>query len=263
MSKKLNEIISNISIGADKITAASRQMNQASLKIAEEAGQQAASTEQFSATIEEMMSNIQQTTLSARETETIAVSAASEIQKGNEMTEAAEKGMKDIAERIKIVSDIAFKTNLLSLNAAIEAARAGEHGKGFAVVASEIKKLAEQSRKAAQEIELLTNNGVKLSEESRVKLRETVPEINKTSKLVQEIVYSATEQETGANHVNTAIHDLSKIAQQNASFADLLANSAEQLATQAEELHKMVNFFKLGDTTSNYGEASEQALLSE
>ncbi len=245
MSKKLHEIISNITSSADKITNTGRHMNSASMKIAHDASKQASATEEFSATMQQMLSNIAQTTINAKQTEKIALSTSKEIKKGTELTEASEKGMKAIADKIKIVADIAFKTNLLSLNAAIEAARAGEHGKGFAVVAAEIKKLAEQSRNAALEIEGLTQNGVKLSEESRAKLRETVPEIGKTSKLVQEIVFSATEQETGANHVNQAILELSKIAQENASFADLLANSAEQLSEQAEELNEMVSFFNL------------------
>ncbi|MCF8365752.1 MAG: methyl-accepting chemotaxis protein [Bacteroidales bacterium] len=245
MSNNLRDIISNISSGADKIRTTSLKMNAASMKIAHEASQQASSTEEFSSTIEEMMANVSQTSVNAQATGKIALQASKEIEKGSRLTESAEKGMKAIADKIKIVTDIAFKTNLLSLNAAIEAARAGEHGKGFAVVASEIKKLAERSRNAALEIEALTNEGVKLSNESKVKMSETVPEINKTAKLVQEIVYSASEQQGSAVHINQAIQELNLIARRNASFADLLANSAEQLSEQADELHKMVKFFKI------------------
>lgn len=250
MSKKLCEIISSISTGAERIHTASQHMNTASENIAHEASQQASSTEELSATIEQMMSNIEQTAENAKQTEKIALNASKEIETGNRLTEDAEKGMKAIDAKIKMVTDIAFKTNLLSLNAAVEAARAGQHGKGFAVVAAEIKKLAEQSRNAAQEITSLTKRGVALSEESRSKLSVIVPEINQTSRLVQEIVYSATEQEAGANQVNQAIQELSKIAQQNASFAEELTQSAGELSQQALRLSELVNFFKLNSKRS-------------
>jgi methyl-accepting chemotaxis protein len=250
MSKKLCEIISNISTGANRIHSASQHMNAASENIAHEASQQASSTEELSATIEQMMSNIEQTAENAKQTEKIALNASREIETGNRLTEDAEKGMKAIDGKIKMVTDIAFKTNLLSLNAAVEAARAGQHGKGFAVVAAEIKKLAEQSRNAAQEITALTKKGVELSEESRSKLSVIVPEINRTSKLVQEIVYSATEQEAGANQVNLAIQELSKIAQQNAAFAEELTRSAAELSDQAIRLSEMVSFFELNKNRS-------------
>ncbi len=250
MSQKLCEIISNITAGAEKIKSTSHHMKTASRNISHEASQQASSTEELSATIEQMMANIEQTTENAKQTEIIALNASKEIETGNRLSEVAEKGMRVIAGKIKMVTDIAFKTNLLSLNAAVEAARAGRHGKGFAVVAAEIKKLAEQSRNVAQEITELTKRGVELTEESRSKLSVIVPEINRTSRLVQEIVYSATEQETGANQVNQAIQELSKIAQQNASFAEELTQSAGELAQQAVELSELVSFFKLNKQRS-------------
>lgn len=247
MLSRISEIILNISKGAELITSTSEEMNSASVKISQEANRQAASTEEFSSTMEEMLSNIHQTTSNARLTEKIAKNATIEIQNGNKLVEAAVAAMTDIADKIRIVSDIAFRTNLLSLNAAIEAARAGEHGKGFAVVAAEVKKLAERSRTAAHEIENLTQHGVKVSEESRLKLHQIVPEIEKTTQLVQDIVNAGNEQELGANEMNNAIQELNKIAQQNASYASILAANAEELLVQAQELNSLVAFFKLGD----------------
>ena len=106
--------------------------------------------------------------------------------------------MKDIAQKISIVEEIARQTNLLALNAAIEAARAGEHGKGFAVVASEVRKLAERSQVAAAEISTLSNTSVEVAERAGAMLTRLVPDIQKTAELVQEITASSKEQASGA-----------------------------------------------------------------
>ena len=105
--------------------------------------------------------------------------------------------MKQIAQKIGIVEDIAYQTNLLALNAAIEAARAGEHGKGFAVVASEVRKLAERSQVAANEISDLATSSVQIAEATGKLISDIVPSINKTADLVQEIAASSSEQASG------------------------------------------------------------------
>ncbi len=105
--------------------------------------------------------------------------------------------MKEIANKISIIEEIARQTNLLALNAAIEAARAGEHGKGFAVVAAEVRKLAERSQKAAGEINQLSGTTLKVSEKSGEMLDKLVPDIQRTAELVQEITAASKEQDTG------------------------------------------------------------------
>jgi methyl-accepting chemotaxis protein len=151
--------------------------------------------------------------------------------------------MKTIAEKISIISDIAEKTDLLAINAAIEAARAGEHGEGFAVVATEVRKLAEQSQRAAVEINNVSKNSVSIAEESGKQLEKIVPNIEKTAELVRNIVNASEEQEIGIRQVNSAMLQLSDVTQQNTSNAEELSTGSEELASQAEQLREIMDFF--------------------
>ncbi len=158
------------------------------------------------------------------------------------------QAMKQVAEKINIIEEIARKTDLLALNAAVEAARAGEHGKGFAVVASEVRKLAERSQTAAAEISRLTVDGVETAEGAGQLLAKLVPDIQKTAELVREIAAASAEQSTGAAQVNKAIQQLDQVIQQNSAASEEMASTAEELSSQAEVLQSTIAFFKIGDT---------------
>ncbi len=162
------------------------------------------------------------------------------------ITSNSNNSVKEISEKITIINDIAYQTNLLALNAAVEAARAGEHGRGFAVVAAEIRKLAQNSKEAADKIGVLSKSSLELKHKNAESLfNDLAPEIQKTARLVQEISAASEEQSTGINQINSALLDLNNISQQNAASSEELASSAEVFITHANNLKESINFFKL------------------
>jgi methyl-accepting chemotaxis protein len=248
MVEKLRVVITEIVQGYENISTASSQVNMTSQQIALGANSQASSIQEVSSTIEQMAVNIQQNTDNAQQTNHIATKAGEEILKGSSAVNETVQSMKTIVEKVSVISEIAFQTNILALNAAIEAARAGEQGRGFAVVASEVRKLAERSKVAAKEIELLTNFSLEVAERTVRLFDAIVPSIQNTAKLVQEISSSSIEQNNGAIQINDAIQQLNIIAQQNAAVSEELATGAEEMSSQAEQLKEAVKYFRIDNS---------------
>lgn len=245
MAENLANVIGDIRSSTDALSSAATQVSATSQSLSEATTEQAASVEQTSASVEEMTASIGQNTENARLTDGISSQSAKDALRGGEVVKETVKAMKEIANKISIIDDIAYQTNLLALNAAIEAARAGEHGKGFAVVAAEVRKLAERSQVAAQEIGEVASGSVSLAEEAGAMLDKIVPNIQRTSDLVQEIAASSEEQASGVNQINSAMTQLSSVTQQNASGSEELASTAEELNAQAEQMVQLVSVFKL------------------
>lgn len=239
---KLKDLVSYAQVASENISSASSQMSSSAQQMSEGATEQAASAEEVSSSMEEIVSSIQQNTENALQTEKIALKVVEDIVEGNKAVNITVQSMKEIAERISIIGDIARQTNLLALNAAVEAARAGDNGRGFAVVAAEVRKLAERCQTAAHEINNLSKSGVTIAERSGKLLDLIVPEVQKTCKLVQEISISSMEQNTGANEINNALQQLNQVIQQNAAISEEMAASSEELSGQADQLKDIVNF---------------------
>ncbi|HYS43826.1 MAG TPA: methyl-accepting chemotaxis protein, partial [Geobacteraceae bacterium] len=240
MVMKLREIVGEVKSAADNVASGSQQLSSSSEEMSQGASEQAAAAEEASTSMEQMTSNIRQNADNAMQTEKIAVKSAEAAQSGGKAVAETVRAMKEIANKISIIEEIARQTNLLALNAAIEAARAGEHGKGFAVVASEVRKLAERSQKAAAEISELSASSVEVAEKAGALLEKMVPDIQKTSELVQEINAASREQDLGAEQINKAIQQLDQVIQQNASASEEMASTAEELSSQAEQLQSAV-----------------------
>jgi methyl-accepting chemotaxis protein len=253
MVSGLTQTVSDIRSIAGEVAAASKSISTASIEVSKGASAQASAAEEASSSMEEMVSNIKQNADNAQQTDKIANKSAKDAQESGKSVLEAVAAMKEIANKISIIEEIARQTNLLALNAAIEAARAGEHGKGFAVVAAEVRKLAERSQKAAGEINQLSGTTLKVSEKSGEMLDKLVPDIQRTAELVQEISAASKEQDTGAEQINKALQQLDQVIQQNASAAEEMASTTEELTGQAEQLVGALSFFHTGDEEDGRG----------
>jgi len=245
MSDKLKEFVQKIISSSANINLVSSNISDYSTEMSQGASGQAASAEEVMASIEEMGANIHSNTDNAKQTEKISNQTLIGIKNGSNSANQTLKSIAEIAEKISIINDIAFQTNILSLNAAVEAARAGQHGKGFGVVATEVKKLAERSQEAATSINELSARGVDISIRAKKELSTLVPEVEKTATLISEITSASSEQSNGVDQIQSAVQILTDIAQKNAAFSVELDDKSKNLSKEADHLKTIINFFKV------------------
>ena len=242
---QLSRIITEVLCTADSFANASGQVNQTAQALSHATSEQATSVEQTTSSVEQLTASVNQNAENAKLTDGMALKASEEARQGGEAVRLTVEAMRKIAAKIGIIDDIAYQTNLLALNAAIEAARAGSQGKGFAVVAAEVRKLAERSQVAAQEIGHLAGDSVNLAERAGLLLGTIVPAIQKTSDLVQEISAASAEQAVSLGHLNHTMSQLNQVTQQNAAASEQLAATAEDMNNQSKDLLTLTGFFKL------------------
>jgi methyl-accepting chemotaxis protein len=243
MIASLGSVIKTVTGTADDVSTGSRELASAADNVASGAARQAASVEELSASMEAMTQHIMKTADNSATTKEIAVKSAAHAEHSGKSLVEGLSVLKEIADKIQVIEEIARQTNLLALNAAIEAARAGEHGKGFAVVASEVRKLAEKSGKAAQEIIHISEASVEVANKAGDQLTEMIPEIQRTAELIEEIAAASAIQDENARQINQAIMELGSVIHQNASAAEEISSTARELANRSKELTDATDFF--------------------
>jgi methyl-accepting chemotaxis protein len=246
MISRLVETIGEVRTAAGALATAAGQVSATAQSVSAGNTQQAAAVQETTASLEQMNASIAQNAENSRQTETMASKGSRDAQESGTAVRETVDAMKTIAEKISIIEEIAYQTNLLALNAAIEAARAGEHGRGFAVVATEVRKLAERSQSSSREISALASSSVRVADRSGALLGELVPSIRRTAELVQDVAAASNEQAAGVTQINQSLAQVDQVTQRNASAAEVLAATAEEMAAQAEGLQTLVSFFRTG-----------------
>lgn len=240
---KLVIIVKGIQDNSDTILAASGRLEDQSDTIAAGSQTQASSVEQVSAAIDSITESIQRSSENARMTSQVAENMIARANQANGMVNDLKESSNRIAERVGIITTIAGQTNILALNAAVEAARAGNAGRGFAVVAAEVRKLAENSRKAADEMVILVSHSVDLANKTGDFMTDSITEYQRVGTLVDEISAASADQAVGAQEVNRTVHQINQVTQTNAQQSEIMARGAQDLASRAKQLADEVAYF--------------------
>ncbi len=242
---QIRELIDSLQTTSVSVSSAGSQLSSISQQLALGANKQAGTTSGVAAAMEEMLQTINSNTEMAGNTNKIASQSAKKMKQTNGLIVKTLDAVAEISDKISIISELAEKTDMLSVNASIEAARAGVAGKGFAVVAGEIRKLADRSKSASVQINELSKNGQEISNIAGEKLEKVIPKITRSANLVHRIVQASREQQAGAELINTSLQQLTEITNSNSASAEEMSSSAEELSAQAEHLRSLIAVFKI------------------
>ncbi|MES0490209.1 MAG: methyl-accepting chemotaxis protein [Leptospirales bacterium] len=245
MVSKLSSIMQEVIHTANDVLNNATQINTTAQTVSQGASEEAANLEETTASLEEISASIEGNAASAKSTNEVSTTTSRSAKEGGDAVQKTVEAMKTITEKIVMIEEIAYNTNLLALNAAIEAARAGEQGKGFAVVASEVRKLAERSQVAAQEISRVAQDSVDISDKAGKLIAKMVPDIVQIAEMINRISTASDEQSRGVSQINVSMNQLDTVTAQHASAAEEMAASSEELNALAQTMLDLVAYFQV------------------
>jgi len=248
----MSEVMALIDSSNVKLEYSSTELSQASKKLSESSNLQAVSLEETAAAIEEIASTIKQSSANAQKMTNHAQSVTKANEVGKSLANQTVQSMDELSvevnsilEAISVIDQIAFQTNILSLNAAVEAATAGEAGKGFAVVAAEVRNLATRSAEAAKEIKTIVESATIKATSSKEVTDKMLQgynalddNINQTIELIEEVANATKEQQNAILQINDTVNSLDKATQENASLAsniNIMAQNTHELVEQLKD----------------------------
>ncbi len=251
MVLKLKQIVFDIQKSAENIEMGTSEVSRSASLISQGTNKQAAASELVSLSMEKVTELVTENTSNSKKAEQIAANVDNGIEVVKKSVADTAEAMERIAEKVSVINQIADKTNLLALNAAIEASRAGDAGRGFAVVAQEVRKLAENSRKEAKEIDEISKESVVFSQNSDLLIQELLPELKRTTDIIREISDAGPAQLSNSKQVSESSQQLYQIIQQNSTSSEELASSSEELFSQATNLRNAISFFSVKEGKEN------------
>lgn len=245
MVASIKEVVTEIKSTSEDFNQLSKHVSKGSQSLGSGANEQASTVEELSSSMEEISTSIDQIVENANSTTKLSETVATRVDTVGLSFQQSANAVRQITEKIRIISDIAVQTNILALNAAVEAARAGEYGKGFSVVATEVRKLAEKSRAAADDIGKISTNSLNVTSQANTLIQKLIPQVKQTAALVEEVLAITKEQQSNMGQVNASLQELNQVSQQNAASAEELSAASEILSDQSDGFNQLTGYFKV------------------